>query len=75
MKWLKRRLQRWLEIDTTIGNPGFVSINYKGEPVTPDTSPTSGEIHVVEDGENFLVFNSDDIDTSGVIKRGYDNLK
>lgn len=38
MKWLKRRLQRWLEIDTTLGKAGFESIYYKGVPVKMDTS-------------------------------------
>lgn len=39
MKWLKRRLQKWLEIDTTCGKPGFEAIYYKGKPVQRDESP------------------------------------
>jgi hypothetical protein len=52
---------------------GFQNIYYRGEKLQPDTSAKDGVMYVKEDGENFMIFNSKDLDTSGAIKKGYDH--
>lgn len=70
MSWLKRRLQKWLEIDTTLGKPGFEAIYHKGKPVYPADDPHVGELYTNTTGTVGIL--TEDM-FEKAIKKGYES--
>jgi hypothetical protein len=52
---------------------GFMADTLWGVPIDDDVKSGEGVTYMKEDGDNIMIFNSNDLDTTGAIKKGYDH--